>query len=163
YTVVMLDVTPAAEMQRRRDDANAEMTRMRESHVAIDDSLIATYAAANNLNVQQTESGLNYAIERRGTGDRPEAGERVKVNYTLTNLQGDKIDSSYDRGEPFSFTLGRGEVIPGWDEGIALLKEGAKAKFLVPSRLAYNERALGPTAPPFSVLMFDVELIEVVE
>ncbi|WP_176955948.1 FKBP-type peptidyl-prolyl cis-trans isomerase [Catalinimonas alkaloidigena] len=165
YTVSLIKVQTAeeaqAEMQAEQEEQMAEMNRQREEHIPIDDSLVSDYIAKNNLNAQMTESGLAYVIEKAGSGAQPQAGDTVQVNYELKTLNGDKIDSSYDRGRPFSFTLGQGQVIPGWDEGIGLLKEGSKAKLIVPSRLAYNERPLGNLAPPFSVLVFDVELLKV--
>ncbi len=84
----------------------------------------------------------------------------MKVHYTGTLLNGTKFDSSRDRNEPFEFTLGKGQVIKGWDEGIALMNVGGKATLVIPSAIAYGDRDMG-TIPPFSTLVFDVELIDV--
>src|SRR5690606_11185362 len=99
-----------------------------------------------------------------GNGTQAKAGDKVTVHYTGTLLDGTKFDSSVDRDQPFEFTLGQGQVIPGWDEGIAMMKEGGKAKLVIPSNLAYgaNPRPGGPIQP-FSTLVFDVELIKVGE
>jgi FKBP-type peptidyl-prolyl cis-trans isomerase len=84
----------------------------------------------------------------------------VKVHYTGTLLDGTKFDSSVDRGEPFSFTLGQGQVIKGWDEGIGLMNVGGKATLIIPSSIAYEDRDMG-VIKPYSPLLFNVELIEV--
>lgn len=109
-----------------------------------------------------TESGLQYVIIKEGTGDSPKPGSIVAVHYTGTFTDGTKFDSSLDRGQPIEFPLGVGQVIPGWDEGIALLKEGGKAKFIIPPDLAYGEQGAGGGAiPPNATLIFEVELVSI--
>ncbi|MBZ9651223.1 peptidylprolyl isomerase [Psychroflexus montanilacus] len=109
----------------------------------------------------ETESGLRYKIEKSiKNGVSPKPGDIVKVHYNGFLTDNTKFDSSYDRGEPIEFELGAGRVIPGWDEGLQLLKGGEKARFIIPPHLSYNERAAGPI-PPYSILIFDVELVEV--
>lgn len=108
-----------------------------------------------------TESGLRYKIEKsveNASSPRPQDIVKVHYNGYLTN--GKKFDSSYDRNEPIEFELGVGKVIPGWDEGLQLLKKGEKARFIIPPHLSYNERATG-SIPPYSILIFDVELIDI--
>lgn len=107
---------------------------------------------------KMTESGLYYNEEKAGTGKLATSGSKVKVHYLGTLLDGTKFDSSYDRKAPFEFTIGRGEVIPGWDEGVAMMKEGGKATLIIPSKLGYGPAGSGPI-PPFSTLVFEVELI----
>ena len=109
----------------------------------------------------RTDSGLEYEIEEEGTGAQPKPGDRVAVHYTGRFPEGRAFDSSLDRGEPLTFTLGRGEVILGWDEGIALLHEGGKAHLTIPPQLAYGERGAGGVIPPNARLVFDVELVKV--
>ena len=96
-----------------------------------------------------------------GTGAMPKDTNTVKVHYTGTLLNGTKFDSSRDRGQPLPFVLGTGQVIRGWDEGIALLKVGGKAKLIIPHELGYGEQGYPPVIPPKSTLVFDVELVDV--
>lgn len=106
-----------------------------------------------------TASGLKYVILKSGTGPLTQKGEIVKVHYTGTLADGTKFDSSYDRNEPISFLLGRGQVIPGWDEGIALLHVGDKARLVIPPDLAYGASGAGGVIPPNATLTFEVELV----
>ncbi len=106
-----------------------------------------------------TESGLQYVIIEEGTGERPEPGAIVQVHYTGTLEDGTKFDSSLDRGQPFEFPLGWRQVIAGWDEGIALMREGGKARFIIPSELGYGSRGSGAVIPPDATLIFEVELL----
>ncbi len=106
-----------------------------------------------------TDSGLQYVVVEEGTGETPKPGDLVKVHYTGTLEDGTKFDSSVDRGEPIEFVLGRGQVIPGWDEGIGLMKVGGKCKLIIPPDLAYGESGAGGVIPPNATLNFDVELV----
>ncbi len=108
-----------------------------------------------------TASGLKYYDIVAGTGAAPAAGQTVSVNYTGWLEDGTQFDSSYDRGEPFTFTLGQGEVIPGWDEGVATMKVGGKRQLVIPAALAYGEAGSGGVIPPNATLIFDIELLDV--
>ncbi len=110
---------------------------------------------------QKTESGLRYQYIVRGSGKQAQEGKTVAVHYIGTLDNGKEFDNSYKRKKPIDFQLGRGNVIEGWDEGIALLKEGDKARFVIPSHLAYGSSGAGGVIPPNAVLIFDVELMEV--
>jgi peptidylprolyl isomerase len=114
----------------------------------------------DSTKVQTTSSGLKYVIFEEGTGESADSNDIVSVHYSGFLTNGEKFDSSVERDEPLSFTLGRRQVIPGWEEGISLLKKGGKAKLLIPPDLAYGERDMG-VIPPNSVLIFDVELVDV--
>ena len=110
---------------------------------------------------EKTSSGLRYKIEKEGTGAKAEKGKVVSVHYKGMLPDGSVFDSSYQRNQPIEFPLGKGQVISGWDEGIQLLKEGAQARFVIPSHLAYGERGAGGVIPPNATLIFDVELVKV--
>ena len=110
--------------------------------------------------MEQTDSGLYYKINREGSGDHPTKGNDVSVHYKGMLLDGTVFDSSYQRNEPIVFPLGMGQVIKGWDEGIALLKIGSSAKLVIPSELAYGSRGAGGVIPPNASLIFEVELVD---
>lgn len=110
-------------------------------------------------NVKTTASGLQYVVEKEGEGAQPGAEDEVTVHYTGKLLNGTVFDSSVNRGEPATFPLNR--VIPGWTEGVQLMKEGAKYTFFIPSDLAYGPNGVPNVIPPHSTLIFEVELIKV--
>ena len=110
---------------------------------------------------EKTSSGLRYKIEEKGNGPKAEKGQTVSVHYKGMLPDGSVFDSSYTRNQPIDFKLGKGQVISGWDEGIQLLNVGDKARFVIPSHLAYGERGAGGVIPPNATLIFDVELVKV--
>ena len=115
--------------------------------------------SANNEMV--TSSGLQYVDLVVGTGEVAQAGQTVAVHYTGWLTNGKKFDSSVDRGQPFSFPLGAGRVIKGWDEGVQGMKVGGKRKLTIPANLGYGARGAGGVIPPNATLVFDVELLDV--
>ncbi len=162
--------------EQKRTEMMAKMEKEAEAQKLIDDELIQEYLSENNIDAQQTESGLYYIITEEGNGESPEQGDTVKVDYAGKLMDGTVFDTSIEEVakenemyneqrpyEPLEFPLGQGRVIPGWDEGLALLNEGAKATFFIPSGLAYGPRQAGAAIPPNSVLVFDVELVDVVQ
>jgi FKBP-type peptidyl-prolyl cis-trans isomerase len=108
---------------------------------------------------EKTDTGLHYQIIQKGDGASPESGQTVSVHYKGMFADGGVFDSSYKRGEPIEFPVGKGNVIAGWDEGIMLLKVGDKARFVIPSDLGYGAQGAGGVIPPNATLVFDVELV----
>ena len=109
----------------------------------------------------KTASGLEYVDEVVGDGASPSTGQKVTVHYTGTLLDGRKFDSSKDRNQPFVFTIGKGQVIKGWDEGVATMKIGGRRILTVPPQLGYGAAGAGNVIPPNATLLFDVELLGV--
>lgn len=152
-------------IKERVDQIQAQRKTIMEQskeQLAKDDSLLQDYFKKNNLTVQKTKNGLYYIITQEGKGAKAKVGDKVKVHYAGMLLDGTKFDSSYDRKQPIEFLLGVGDVIQGWDEGIALLSPGTKATLFIPSTLGYGSRAMGPI-PANAILKFDVELVGVEE
>lgn len=117
------------------------------------------YLKENKINATPTSTGLYYVKSKDGNGVKPQVGQNVIVHYTGKLLDGTVFDSSVDRAQPFQFDLGKGQVIPGWDEGVQLMSKGEKGTFYIPYYLAYGNIGSGPI-PPFATLIFEVELID---
>lgn len=111
--------------------------------------------------VMTTDSGLQYVKLVEGDGAQPQKGQRVVVHYTGTLEDGTQFDSSRDRGRPFDFKLGVGQVIKGWDEGVGMMRVGDRWKLIIPSELGYGARGAGGVIPPNATLIFDVELLRI--
>jgi peptidylprolyl isomerase len=120
----------------------------------------ATPPSTGDLAMITTDSGLQYTDVVVGTGAAPTIGKKVTVHYTGTLQDGTKFDSSRDRKQPFEFTIGVGQVIKGWDEGVATMKVGGRRNLVIPADLGYGSRGIGPI-PPNATLLFDVELLGV--
>ncbi|MDC3058669.1 FKBP-type peptidyl-prolyl cis-trans isomerase, partial [Litorivicinus sp.] len=134
-----------------------QVEAMSEANLKSGEAFLADNAKQDGVTV--TASGLQYKVLAEGSGDSPKATDTVKVHYEGRLISGDVFDSSIARGEPVSFPLNG--VIPGWSEGVQLMKVGSKFQFTIPSALAYGSAGTGPI-PPNSVLVFDVELLEIV-
>ncbi|PIY08483.1 MAG: hypothetical protein COZ18_12080 [Flexibacter sp. CG_4_10_14_3_um_filter_32_15] len=119
------------------------------------DQILQDYFTENNITPQKTESGLYYVVTEQGTPIQ--TGETVTVNYEGTLLSGEIFDSSFGK-QPFSFPVGTGRVIQGWDEGIPLIGRGGKGMLYIPSHLGYGSRATGSVIKPYSILVFRVEV-----
>jgi FKBP-type peptidyl-prolyl cis-trans isomerase FkpA len=167
---VFLGITLAANVFSQPDKVNpkklekrleAEMIESPKTQAEIDKNLILQYAIDNHLDVQSTPSGIYYIIEKKGDGKaHPDMNSSITAHYHGSLLDGTVFDSSVDRGQPFTFQLGR--VIKGWQEAIPMLTKGAKGKFIIPSGLAYGPQSTGPIQAN-SVLIFDIELIDFVD
>ncbi len=143
-----------------------ELAKRTSSGSAIGGSLIRVGMPAyvSHMAMTQTSSGLGYEDDRLGTGASPKNGQTCVMHYTgwlwENGAKGKKFDSSHDRGRPFSFKIGVGQVIRGWDEGVASMKVGGKRQLMIPPDLGYGARGAGGAIPPNATLLFEVELLE---
>ena len=137
-----------------------EMEQQNENQLSIDLELIENYLKENNIDAMKSESGLHYVITEKGNGDNAAAGDNVTVHYTGMLLNGEKFDSSLDRNQPFSFQLGQGMVIRGWDEGITYFNKGASGTFYIPSTLGYGSSGAGGVIPPNAILIFEIQVLD---
>ena len=170
YDIVITEVVDEATFNSRLSEeeqaaaaAAKVITGREEEMLAFADQVVSDYTAGKlDGELKTTESGLKYIVHQEGTGAQAEAGRGVIVQYIgKLTADGSVFDQSFQRGEGIGFPLGQGRVIPGWDEGIALLKEGGRATLFIPSELGYGARGAGADIPPNSELAFYVELEEV--
>ncbi len=147
--------------QKKQEEQMAAARKLQEEQAKIESIPIEQLVSEKFPSATKTASGLYYIMEKEGTGEQAATGKTVSVHYNGTLASGKKFDASYDRGEPIKFPLGQGMVIPGWEEGIALLKVGGKAKLIIPYNLAYGEQGRPPIIPGKANLIFDVELMGV--
>lgn len=161
-TIGVRDVTDSAgyvAMQQERFARMQERQLAQQQEVLKKDTeSIKQYLSENNIEAQATESGLHYVVKERGQGPTPQPGDQVKVKYSGRLMDGTEFDS----GE-IELAVGQGRVIRGWDEGLLLLPEGTDASFYIPSPLGYGVRGSGGVIPPNSILVFDVEILDVTE
>jgi FKBP-type peptidyl-prolyl cis-trans isomerase len=150
----MIKVTPKAEA----DKAAAAMQAQATGIQTLLSSSIESYKSGK-LKPQTTSTGLKYQILEQGSGPKGEAGNTVTVNYIGKLKDGTEFDSSFSHGDSYTFPLGKGQVIPGWDEGLQLLNEGGKGIFFIPASLGYGDKAMGKI-PANSELIFYIELIK---
>ena len=168
YDVVCLEIKSAADFeaqaqkQREAERIKQEAARAQATEVAAAiETRVADYASGKlDGQLQTTDSGLKYIIHEEGTGAQAAAGNTVSVHYYGVLTDGTMFDNSFERGSPIAFPLGQGRVIPGWDEGIALLKKGSKATLFIPYQLAYGETGSPPAIPGKAELLFYVELVD---
>ncbi|NBC08002.1 MAG: hypothetical protein GVY26_12485 [Bacteroidetes bacterium] len=170
YDIVLTDILSKQEHQAKMAEMQAEQ-QAKVQELAGDKDAVAQLVSATleqykndalGDELQETASGLKYVIHEQGDGAQAEPGNEVFVHYYgVLAEDGTMFDNSYKRGEPFSFQLGQGMVIPGWDEGVALLQVGDEATFFVPSELGYGQRGGGRTIPPNAELVFHVKLLDV--
>jgi FKBP-type peptidyl-prolyl cis-trans isomerase FkpA len=153
FFIRLVEITPYNDFAQERQAA-------RMSGEKEEEQLLKDYLARTNTTTEPATSGLIYIEMKKGDGPAPVAGKKVTVHYLGYFIDGQIFDSSYDRKQPFSFKLGTGEVIQGWDEGVSKMRKGGKARLIIPSYLAYGDKQTGPV-PPFATLIFDVELIDI--
>lgn len=160
FDVKLVSIQTKAEFEKEKALQQEKYNAMIEVRKTGEADSIKTYLAANKYTVKPTATGMYYIETIKGTGVKATTGSTVTVNYTGKFLNGTVFDSSVGK-EPISFVLGNKEVIPGWEEGIALMKKGGKAVFVIPSNLAYGPNGAGGLILPYTPLTFDVELIDV--
>ena len=163
YDIEVLDLKTKAENDKAMKEEEAAKKKAAAEAVAKEPSLIQQYIKDNKITAKPTASGLYYIEKTAGKGPKAKAGDKVKVNYTGKLFNGKVFDSSLTHKPvtPFEFTIGQGQVIPGWDEGISMMSAGGKATLIIPSKLGYGERGAGADIPAYSPLVFDVELISI--
>jgi len=163
---VMSEEEARKEQQAQQEKMMAEAKAKAEQQMPLDDKTLQDYFAKNNIKAQKTASGLYYTVQKPGSGEQITAGQTVSIKYTGKTLDGKVFDSNVDttishHGDPLTFAVGQGQMIPGMDEGVALLKKGSKATIYMPSPLAYGEHSPSPNIAPNSILVFDVEVTDV--
>lgn len=154
-TIKMMEIKTKKELDENQKKQEAEIAKMGEA----EKPKLDQYLMENKITTLPTASGLIFIETQKGKGSaHPKATDEVTVHYTGTLLDGTKFDSSVDRGQPATFPLS--QVIPGWTEAIQLMTKGSKAKLIIPSNLGYGPRGAGGQIPPFSSLIFEVELLD---
>ena len=169
YDVILTDIKSmdsyqeGAKRDREAREKSAEAARARYKEVAAEvRTTLEDYKAGKyDGQIQETDSGLKYIIHEPGTGKVVAQGRNVSVQYFRVLMNGKEHDSSFKQGEPLNFPVGEGRVIKGWDEGVSLLREGAKASFFIPSKLAYGENGASPGIPGNTDLLLYLEVVEV--
>lgn len=168
FEMLLKDFYPESEYSQRmalkvkeaNDERAATLKAEHPEETAKAAEALSKYFEKNKIVVEPLKSGLCYVKTVEGNGEKPNVGNMVQMHYTGRLLDGTVFDSSVERGQPFSFPLGVGRVIPGWDEGVQLMSKGEKGVLYIPYYLAYGDRAAGDQIPAYSNLVFEVELID---
>jgi len=157
WIVAGLAILTATACERRKDDDGQQVT---VTNVNPESNVFKPHVLfeMDSSKITKLASGLQIAVVKEGEGAYPKKGQTVKVNYHGVLLDGTKFDSSFDRGQPFEFKLGQGQVIKGWDEGVEKLKVGSQAVLIIPSELGYGDMGSG-SIPPKATLRFDIEVL----
>ena len=163
FEIAMMDIMDEAGFEQEQQRMMEEQMQESMQRAEQEEGLMLAYLEQEGITAEPTGSGLYYVEVEAGEGSKPEPGDMVAVHYEGRLLDGTVFDSSIERGQPIEFPLGQGRVIPGWDEGISMMQVGGKATLVIPSYLAYGERGAGRDIPPFSTLVFEVELVDILD
>jgi peptidylprolyl isomerase len=155
-----------AQITQRTSEVSAEPTQTTPAQATVADLPVPQESPSqmnptNDADYITTASGLKYRDLQVGSGEEPLVGQMVVVHYTGTLTDGSKFDSSRDRNQPFSFPIGKGRVIKGWDEGVGSMKVGGRRELVIPADLGYGSKGAGGVIPPNATLIFDVELLRI--
>ncbi len=163
YEIEVLDLKTKTEHEKAMKEEEENAKKAASEAMGKEPALIEKYVKDNKITAKPGASGIYYIEKVKGKGALASSGKKVKVHYTGKLLNGKVFDSSLERkpSTPFEFTIGKGEVIPGWDEGISMMSAGGKATLIIPSKMGYGERGAGADIPAYSPLVFDVELISI--
>ncbi|MCQ2249753.1 MAG: FKBP-type peptidyl-prolyl cis-trans isomerase [Bacteroidales bacterium] len=153
FRIRMKDIYDGTEYQKQIDEYNERME-------AQEKMILRDYVRNENIKEKPSESGLYRIVTQPGSGTETAAGKKVTVHFVGSLVDGSEFDNSYKRGQPFTFQLGVGKSIPGFEEGISQMRKGEKCRLIFPSSLGYGSRGVGGRIAPFSTLIFDIELID---
>ena len=153
------DIMTREEFENYQKEQYEKMKMNDDQQLSIDLELIDNYLKENNIDATKTSSGLHYIITKMGTGENAASGDNVTLHYTGMLLDGEKFDSSLDRNQPFSFQLGQGMVIRGWDEGITYFNKGSEGTLYIPSSLGYGHSGAGGAIPQNAILIFEIQVL----
>jgi len=162
FTIKLISIMKKADFEKQQQELMAQQMKMIEQFKNEEPDKIKKYIDSTKIKVKPTTTGLYYIELKKGTGPKVDKGDTVAVHYTGTLLDGTTFDSSVGR-DPIKFPIGTGYVIPGWEEGIGMMKKGGKAKLLIPSSLGYADKGAGQVIPPYTPLLFEVELIDIIK
>ena len=143
------------------EDIQLEYERIRRMKLKTEQNLLKDYLVFNEIDVEPEQSGIYYQEIKKGSGKTPQIGDSVSVHYEGTLINGAPFDSSIRNGKPFSFVYGDKSIIEGWKLGLSMMKEGGKAKIIIPSDLAFGEKGVGNIIPPYSTVVFELHLLKV--
>jgi FKBP-type peptidyl-prolyl cis-trans isomerase len=161
FDLKLNNILPKEEFEALQAERTRQYETMIEEFRVSEDSLINDYITKNKIKVKPTDDGLYFMKNVSGTGKAIKIGSKVLVHYTGKLLDGSVFDSSIEYGTPFELTVGEGQVIPGWEKALLLMKGGDKATVLIPSKLAYGSRGADYVIPPYTPLIFDMEIVSV--
>jgi len=162
FTIKLISIMKKADFEKQQQEMMKQYTEMVEKFKKDEPDKIKKYIDSNKIKVKPTSTGLYFIEIKKGTGPKAEKGDTVSVSYTGKLVDGTTFDAS-PADKPIKFPIGTGAVIPGWEEGIGMMKKGGKAKLIIPSSLAYAEKGAGQIIPPYTPLVFEVELIDIIK